>query len=708
MYTNTRVDGHPIKLILDTASARIITANGATKTPIGEIDDFPIEINGIIVPIKVLVMNATQYQVLVGNDWLSKTNAVLDWMTQELILSQNGRHTRVLATCDHFKATSTMAPLIDFNKKKPKPTWEAYQVLWADKEHNELPPILFWDNNNKGKKKQKEELIWETNDLTWTDNDESELTSSWEWEEDKENKGKGKEEETTQTIITYNNTYTIPQQSTYLQPKLICVNYGKKLSSMGTCCGKWDNQPCLTCGETLLDEGMWNDIPGRKGTCNILCQYTILISDWVRKGTPMEAACCPHDDDKFWQMALVKIKGATPEKIKTIKNNPPEPLELDWDAEPIINLLDLEQFHEHYQELAPTREEQEQRLEQLNCDLIYNPPPRMIYMIPEEEEPISSCTSESESPINQDSNPDNNDDNNGSSSVQNGNDNDNDSNSDINSDLNYKQYIALPDLSKEQELKWYSDNEEGIMPEHVHNTNAGFDLRYPEKDAIKLELHSRICIDLKIALEIPATTMVQLASRSSLAKKGINIKGGIINAGYAYVIEPNEKIAQAIFLPLVRIAQLVSVRKREKLRIMAREIQGFGSTGRIDVPVNMAEEEIVGQREIISTGQAISIPLYSQYMLAIKRKEKEQEQIFEAKATLCELEEIGLINLHIAKSYSSIKIPIYNNNGNVINIPEGTTIRYLTTEIEDQPPNPIPDFLQLCGYVDITSQTIYG
>ncbi|KAG9289716.1 hypothetical protein G9A89_014451 [Geosiphon pyriformis] len=81
MYTDAKVDGHAIKLILDngsvgsiitkqlmdqlghrvdhTASTRIITANGATKTPIGEIDDFPIEVNDIIVPIKVLVMEAT-------------------------------------------------------------------------------------------------------------------------------------------------------------------------------------------------------------------------------------------------------------------------------------------------------------------------------------------------------------------------------------------------------------------------------------------------------------------------------------------------------------------------------------------------------------------------------------------------------------------------------------------------------------------------
>ncbi|KAG9286682.1 hypothetical protein G9A89_012232 [Geosiphon pyriformis] len=170
-------------------------------------------------------------------------------------------------------------------------------------------------------------------------------------------------------------------------------------------------------------------------------------------------------------MAFARIKGAMPEEIKTIKDNPPEPLELDWDAEPIINLLDPEQFHKHYQELAPTKEEQKQWLEQLNarlcqhclilcdfqycneCDLIYNPPPRMIYSIPEEEEPISSCASESELPINCDSNSDDNDNNNGSSSVQIGNDDENDLDSDSKSDVNYEQYIALPDLSKKQELK---------------------------------------------------------------------------------------------------------------------------------------------------------------------------------------------------------------------------------------------------------------
>ncbi|KAG9295975.1 hypothetical protein G9A89_011827 [Geosiphon pyriformis] len=298
----------------------------------------------------------------------------------------------------------------------------------------------------------------------------------------------------------------------------------------------------------------------------------------------------------------------------------------------------------------------------------------MIYMISEKNKPINSCVSKSKSIFNSDSNSDNDDNkNNSSSSTQYGNKN----NNDLDSDSNSKTYIVLPDLSKKQKLKWFT-----------HNTNAEFDLRYPGKDAIRLEPHSCTCINFKITLEISATTIVQLASRSSLVKKGINIKEGIIDTGYVrniiamlqndsektYIIEPNEKIAQAIFLPLVKIAQLVL---------------GFKFTSRIDVPINMAEEKI--------------------YMVVIEKKAKDQIQIFEAEATLCKSGKIGLINLYIpAKNHKHIKIPIYNNTGNIIEIPEGTTIGYLTTKVENQLSNIISDFSQLCIYVNITSQTIYG
>ncbi|KAG9288063.1 hypothetical protein G9A89_017658 [Geosiphon pyriformis] len=162
------------------------------------------------------------------------------------------------------------------------------------------------------------------------------------------------------------------------------------------------------------------------------------------------------------------------------------------------------------------------------------------------------------------------------------------------------------------------------MPECMHDTNVEFNLKYPKKNAIKLKSHLHIYINLKVVLKILATTIVQLAFRFSLVKKGINIKERIIDAEYveniiamlqndsekAYIIKPNEKIAQAIFLSLIKIAQLVLVGKKKELEMTVRRINGFEFMDRIDIPVNMTEEEVIDKGEIIFTYQSISILLY--------------------------------------------------------------------------------------------------
>ncbi|KAG9294676.1 hypothetical protein G9A89_008155 [Geosiphon pyriformis] len=298
LFSGVALDTKPITAMY--TDAKIITANGTTKTPIGKIDDFLFEVNGIIVSIKVLVIKATQYQALVGNNWLIKTNVILDWTTQELQLSQNGQYTRVSATCSHFKTINTPVLLIKFEEEEKKLIWEAYQ-------------------NSKRKRKVKEE------ELLLTDN-----------------------------YIPHK--YTPPQPVNYCRPKLICVDCDKKLSSIGICyVEKWDNIPCLACEKTLLDEGMWNDIPGHEETCDKTCQYTILINDWVYKETLIND-----------RMASAKTKGATISELLEIKNNSlslpePEYVQIFDNVED-----DFEEFHKHYQRLAPTREEQEQQLAQLN------------------------------------------------------------------------------------------------------------------------------------------------------------------------------------------------------------------------------------------------------------------------------------------------------------------------------------------------------
>ncbi|KAG9307477.1 hypothetical protein G9A89_017307 [Geosiphon pyriformis] len=159
MYTEAEVEEKTIHLILDHGSARsiityqlmqqlkrnvdrpaqtvIITANGMKKTPVGEIDNFPFTLNGITIPVKVLIMDTPQYQALIGNDWLQKANANLNWETQELTIFYQGQHARVPATCSTFNKCSEKAPAFEFKPEEKKPLIETFMAFkstsnWAD------------------------------------------------------------------------------------------------------------------------------------------------------------------------------------------------------------------------------------------------------------------------------------------------------------------------------------------------------------------------------------------------------------------------------------------------------------------------------------------------------------------------------------------------------------------------------------------------
>ncbi|KAG9295562.1 hypothetical protein G9A89_003865 [Geosiphon pyriformis] len=128
------------------------------------------------------------------------------------------------------------------------------------------------------------------------------------------------------------------------------------------------------------------------------------------------------------------------------------------------------------------------------------------------------------------------------------------------------------------QLKYFNNNGQRIKPEKAHEINAGYNLRYPGKDTLTLKSKLLTKINLKIALKILLGAIVQIASQSLLASKEINVRGGIIDVGYTeditimlqnetnkpFQIKHVEKIAQAIYLPLINILglQLVSQRKQ--------------------------------------------------------------------------------------------------------------------------------------------------
>ncbi|KAG9302667.1 hypothetical protein G9A89_007371 [Geosiphon pyriformis] len=240
-------------------------------------------------------------------------------------------------------------------------------------------------------------------------------------------------------------------------------------------------------------------------------------------------------------------------------------------------------------------------------------------------------------------------------------------------DTETEQYLTYPNLSKKLKLKWYSDNEKGICPKKAHNTNA--------------TPYFLVKIDLKIVLEIPVSTMIQVVFQSSLAKKEIDVKEGIIDAGYTgniivmlqnnsdrpYKIELQEKIVQAIVLLLVKIPQLTPVTTREELALTAQGINGFGSSGRGNILVNFMKED-------------------------------NQVLLFKASFEICSLADVANLYL-LAKVHKHFKIPIHNPTEDVIEIPKEILIGFISADIQNpEKPQFIPDFAQLFLFCDIISQ----
>ncbi|KAG9300326.1 hypothetical protein G9A89_011399 [Geosiphon pyriformis] len=212
------------------------------------------------------------------------------------------------------------------------------------------------------------------------------------------------------------------------------------------------------------------------------------------------------------------------------------------------------------------------------------------------------------------------------------------------------------------QFKYFNNNRQEIKPKKAHEIDAGYDLRYPDKDTLVLKPKSLTKINLKIALEILPGAMVQIASRSFLASKEINVKEGIINAGYTgdikvilqnktdklFNIEHAEKIAQAIYLPLINISDLQLVSQREQLGKSERRTNSFGSTGRFTVSVNIALNEQSEFHQILRLPQPITISPFGKHLeIYTCLKPTTTQQIFESNKQICLEHNILIPNIYI-------------------------------------------------------------
>lgn len=129
--------------------------------------------------------------------------------------------------------------------------------------------------------------------------------------------------------------------------------------------------------------------------------------------------------------------------------------------------------------------------------------------------------------------------------------------------------------------------EGGFAPVREHETDAGVDLRTPER--LVIYPHSSVFVDLKVKVEIPDGCVGLMTSKSGLmSKRGIKTTG-TIDVGYSgtigckvfnhsseiVMLDKGDKVTQLVVMPCIMDA----VEIVDSIRSGERGENGFGSTG---------------------------------------------------------------------------------------------------------------------------------
>ena len=85
-----------LKLTIDGPSEYVIkTANGTRVRSLGEIQDLPLKVRNLIIKTNVQIIESSDSVFILGNNWMRKVNAALDWNKKMLTIRYNRRSTTV-------------------------------------------------------------------------------------------------------------------------------------------------------------------------------------------------------------------------------------------------------------------------------------------------------------------------------------------------------------------------------------------------------------------------------------------------------------------------------------------------------------------------------------------------------------------------------------------------------------------------------------
>ncbi|KAG9296538.1 hypothetical protein G9A89_015130 [Geosiphon pyriformis] len=287
----------------------------------------------------------------------------------------------------------------------------------------------------------------------------------------------------------------------------------------------------------------------------------------------------------------------------------------------------------------------------------------------------------------------------------------------------YALSILLLSKNDQEEIEFGKlETKEKITTTPIYLTENQYDLRYLGKNTLVLQPKSLTKINLRIAFEIPPETIVQIASQLLLASKEINVKGGVIDARYnenitimlqnktdkPFRIEHAEKIAQAIYLPLINILGLQSVKNREQLGKSERRTQGFGSIGRFTVPVNIALNVQNKSHQIFQLLQPITILFFGEYHeIYTCSKPTTTQQIFESNEQICLKHEISISNVYISKGIKKFRVIFYNPNNYSIVLLNKLKIEIIHSNIfQNKNPQIVSNFIEIIRHTLLSNSNI--
>ena len=136
-------------------------------------------------------------------------------------------------------------------------------------------------------------------------------------------------------------------------------------------------------------------------------------------------------------------------------------------------------------------------------------------------------------------------------------------------------------------------DDEELIPTYATTDASGADARARIHEPLVIQAGATMMIPTGIRVEIPSGYEIQVRPRSGLAlKKGITVLNtpGTIDSDYRgevgvilinlsaeiFTIEPNDRIAQLVFCPVVQVTLI----ETDALESSDRGTGGFGSTGK--------------------------------------------------------------------------------------------------------------------------------